>query len=335
MGSRIPLLMKLSHALGRCIAFAGLAALVATLAVAQETYPAKSVTLIVNFPPGGVTDGTFRRLAERFKAETGQSLVIENKAGRGVAPAALANARPDGYTLGVVGRTQMSLYEQLQGRLPYHPVNDFTWISNITSSYFGLYVSAQSPYQSVRDVIRAAKAHPSSIRYGTAFGHGGLSHVPMEEFSRLADITLLHVPLKGDSEAIMLLNQNEIDMVVAGGSAMSFVDAGRLRLLAWLSPQRHPRLPDVPTMRDLGYPVEVVAPVGVGGPKGMPAEHVRYLERTFNKLLTDPQLKSYMDQNYQRVDFMDSRTFTAWATKQLPIEADIVKRFKLASDAKP
>lgn len=327
--------MKFPHALARCIALVGLTLLSSPWVQAQDAYPAKPVTLIVNFPPGGVTDGTFRRLAERFKALTGQALVIDNKPGRGVAAAALANARPDGYTLGVVGRTQLSLYEQLNGRLPYHPVNDFTWVANITSSYFGLYVTAQSPYQSVRDVVRAAKANPSSIRYGTAFGHGGLSHVPMEEFARQADIKMLHVPLKGDSEAVMLLNQNEIDMIVAGGSAMSFVEAGRLRLLAWLSPQRHPRLPEVPTLRDLGYPVEVVAPVGVGGPKGLPVEHVKYLERTFQKLLADPQLKAYMDQNYQRVDFMDSATFTAWAVRQLPIEADIVKRFNLAREPKP
>lgn len=312
-----------------------LAAVAALPAAAQEPFPSRPVTLIVNFPPGGITDGTFRRMSDRFKAMTGQSLIIDNKPGRGVASGALNNARPDGYTIGVLGRTQMSLYEQLNGRLPYHPVNDFTWIANVTSSYFGLYVSAQSPFKSVQDVVKAAKAKPGSIRYGTAFGHGGLSHVPMEEFAQKAGIEMLHVPFKGDSDSIMLLTQNEIDMIVAGGSAMSFVNAGRLRLLAWLSPERNPRLPDVPTMRDLGFPVDVSAPVGIGGPKGMKPEHVKFFDQTFKKLLADPEVQSFMDQNYQRVDYMDSQAFTAWAQKQLPIEKEIVKRFNLANDQKP
>lgn len=304
-------------------------------AVAQAAFPNKPVTLIVNFPPGGVTDTTFRRLADRFKTETGQPLIVDNRPGRGIASAALAMARPDGYTIGIVGRTQLSLYEQLKGKLPYHPVNDFTWIANVTSSYFGLYVSAQSPFKSVQDVVKASKANPGSVRYGTAFGHGGLSHVPMEDFAAAAGIQMLHVPFKGDTDAIMLLSQNEIDMIVAGGSAMPFVDAGRLRLLAWLAPQRNPRLPEVPTMRDLGYAVDVSAPVGVGGPKGMKPEHVKVLEQAFKKLMTDPEIQTFLAQNYQRVDFMDSQAFTAWAQKQLPIEKQIVQRFNLATDRQP
>jgi tripartite-type tricarboxylate transporter receptor subunit TctC len=312
------------------------AALLGGLSVhAQEPFPSKPVTLIVNFPPGGVTDGTFRRLAERFKAVTGESLIILNKPGRGVAAATLAMAKPDGYTLGIIGRTQMSLYEQLKGKQPYHPVNDFTWIANITSSYFGLYVPAKSPYRSVQDLVKAAKAQPNGLRYGTSFGHGGLSHVPMEEFSRATGIQMVHVPFKGDSDAVMTLVQGEIEMIVAGGSAMPFVDEGRLRLLAWLAPQRNPRLPEVPTMRDLGYPIEVIAPVGVGGPKGMDPAQVAYFEKTFRALLDAPEIRSYLDQNYQRVDFMDSKTFTAWAQRQLPIEKEIVQRFNLATDAKP
>lgn len=323
------------HGLNKWLRTAGLlvAALAAAApAIAQDKFPTRPVTLIMNFPPGGVTDATFRRIGDRFKALTGQPLIIDNRPGRGVAAGVLAKARPDGYTIGILGRTQMSLYEQLNGKLPYHPVDDFSWIANVTSSYFGLYVSAQSPYHSVADLIKAAKAQPGAIRYGTAFGHGGLAHVPMEDFARQARIEMLHVPFKGDSDAILLLAQNEIEMVVAGGSAMPFVDGGRLRLLAWLAPARNPRLPDVPTLRDLGFPVEVSAPVGIGGPKGMSPEHVKFYEQTFQKLLTEPEVQSFLAQNYQRVDFVDSRAFLAWAQKQLPVEKDIVKRFNLAND---
>lgn len=315
-------------------ATAAVGAMLGLPALAADKFPVRPVTLLVNFPPGGITDGTFRRLAERFKAMTGQSLIIENKPGRGIASAALAKARPDGYTLGILGRTHMSLYEQLNGKLPYHPVNDFTWIANITSSYFGLYVSAKSPYQSLEDVIAAAKATPGGLRYGTSFGHGGLSHVPMTEFESAAGIEMQHIPFKGDSESIMLLIQGEIDMIVAGGTAIPFVDSGDMRLLAWLSPQRNPRQPDVPTFTDLGYAYQVLAPVGIGGPKGLAPELVGFYEKVFQQLLEDPEILAFLDSNYQRVDFMDGQTFQAWAEKQLPIEKEIVKNFNLANQDK-
>ncbi len=301
---------------------------------AEEKYPVAPVKLIVNFPPGGVTDATFRRIAEGFQAHTGQPLVIENKSGRGLAPATIATARPDGYTIGVMGRTQMSLYHQLNGKVTYDPVEDFTWICNVTSSWFGLYVRADAPWRSLRDVIADAKAKPGQLTYGTAFGHGGLSHVPMEEFSRAAGIQMLHVPFRGDADTAMQLLRGEVDMIVAGGSAMAFVDDKRLRLLAWLTPERHPRLPQVPTFRDNGFPIEVVAPVGIGGPKGMRPEHVAYLEKAFAAVLKDKQVVDFMDRNYQRADFMGSAEFAQWARRQMPIEKQIVAEFNLAEKAK-
>lgn len=327
--------MSFSPSAGLRCALAALALLIgAPPALAADPFPAKPVTLIVNFPAGGVTDGTFRRMATRFKTLTGQPLILDNRPGRGVASAVLANARPDGYTLGVLGRTQLSLYWQLNGRLPYHPVDDFTWIANVTSSYFGLYVPASAPYHTVKDLVAAAKAAPGSIRYGTAFGNGGLTHVPMDDFARAAGIDMLHVPFKGDTDAIMLLRQGGIDMIVAGGTAMPMVDSGHFRLLAWMSPSRNARMPQVPMLRELGYPVEAVAPVGVGGPKGMDPAHVAYYERIFQQLLDDKEVREYLDLNYQRMDFMDSKAFTAWARRQLPIEQEIVKRFNLANDGK-
>lgn len=301
------------------------------LAIADDAFPSKPVTLIVNFPPGGVTDGTFRKISEKFKKSTGQSLIIDNRPGRGLASAALSNARPDGYTIGVIGRNQMALYEQLNGKLSYHPVKDFVWIANITSSYFGLYTSTKSGYSSVGDVIKKAKAKPASLSYGTSFGHGGLSHVPMNDFEKLAGIEMMHVPFKGDVEAIMLASQNEIDLIVAGGTAIPSVESGKIKLLAWLSPTRNPMVPDIPTLKELGYPVEVVAPVGIGGPKGMKPEHVKFFEKVFKEIIEEKDVKDYLAVNYQKIDYMDSAQFTEWANQQFPKEKEIAERFSLNS----
>lgn len=309
------------------------ATLLPGVSAAQDAYPSRPVKLIVNFPPGGVTDATFRKIAERFQVHTGQALVIENKGGRGVAPATLVQAPPDGYTLGVVGRTQLALYHQLSGKLPYDPVEDFTWIANVTSSWFGLYTRAQSNWRSLRDVIADAKAKPGKYTFGTAFGHGGLTHVPMDEFMRASGTEMLHVPFKGDSDSIMQLIRGDVDLIVAGGSAMPFVQDKRLRLLAWLTPNRHPALPEIPTFREFDYPVVVVAPVGIGGPKGMNKAHVARLEGVFATVLKDREVLDFMDRNYQRADFMNSAEFTAWAHRQFPIEKQIVQQFDLVDKA--
>jgi len=297
-------------------------------------YPSRPVKMIVSFPPGGVTDATFRKFADRFQVLTGQPMVIENKPGRGVTPNAIATAAPDGYTIGVVGRSQFSLYYQLNGAVPYKPVDSFTWISSLVSSWFGLYVSATSPYRSVADIVAAAREKPGALSYGTAFGHGGLAHVPMEEFERKAGIKLLHVPFKGDTDSAMQLMRGDIQMMVAGGSAMPLVEDGKLRLVAWLNPTRHPRLTQIPTMRELGYPAtEVIAPVGVGGPRGMNPAHVAFLEQTFRRILSEKEIAEFLERNYQREDYMNSAQFTEWANRQQPIEKQIVERFNLAEKA--
>ena len=306
-----------------------------SLTHAQAAYPAKPIKLILSFPAGGVTDITFRRVADRFQALTGQTMLIENRPGRGVAANALAASEPDGYTVGIVGRSHLSLHHQLKNGLPYPPVDGFTWISGITSSWFGLYVSASSPHKTVQDLIAAAKAKPGDIKYGTAFGHGGLAHVPMEEFSRAAGIQLLHVPFKGDNESVIQLVRGEIDVIVAGGSVMPFVQDGKLRLVAWLNGVRHPRLTQVPTLREAGFPIEINAIVGVGGPRGMNPAHVALLEQTFKRILEEKDMQEFLDRNYQRPDFIASAAFTDWARKQLPIERQIVERFNLVDPATP
>jgi tripartite-type tricarboxylate transporter receptor subunit TctC len=262
-------------------------------------------------------------------------MVLENRPGRGVAANAIAMAEPDGYTIGIVGRSHLSLHHQLRNGLAYQPVDGFTWISGITSSWFGLYVSAASPYKSVSDIITAAKAKPDNLKYGTAFGHGGLAHVPMEDFSKLAGIQMLHVPFKGDNESVLQLIRGDIDMIVAGGSAMPFVQDGKLRLVAWLNGARHPRLTQIPTLRELGYPVEISAIVGVGGPRGMNPAHVALLEQTFKRILEEKEILDFLDRNYQKPDFIASAPFTEWARKQLPIEKRIVDRFNLQAELSP
>lgn len=301
------------------------------LAQSADTYPSRPIKVLVNFPAGGVTDATFRKLADRFNALSKQQMVIENRPGRGVTSAALAIAPNDGYTLGLIGRGHMALHPILGGKLTYNPVTDFTWIAGLTSSWFGLFVPANSPIKTVADIVAAAKAKPDELKYGTSFGHGGVAHVPMEEFEQQAGIKMTHIPFRGDSDAIMQLVRGELEMIVAAGTAIPFVEDGRLRLVAWMTPQRHPRFNNVPTFREVGYPIEVEAPISLGGPKGMPPARVAYLQDMMERVLKDAELLAFMDRNYQRTEFKTSAELTAWAPKQFEIEVDIVKRFNLTA----
>lgn len=298
-----------------------------------QAYPARPVKMIVSFPAGGVTDLSVRRIAERFQQLHGQTMIIENRPGRGVASAAVAQAQPDGYTIGIIGRSQLILHHLLRGALPYHPVDSFTWISALMGSWFGIYVKADSPWRSMADVIQAARARPGALRYGTAFGHGGLAHAPMEELERKAGVNMTHIPFRGDPDSLLQLARGEIEFTIAAGSGIPFVQDGRLRLIAWMNPTRNPKWPDVPTLRELGYPYEVTAVVGVGGPKGMNPAHVAFLENAFRTILAERETQDFLDGIYQRPDFMGSAAFTEWARRQLPLEKEIVDRFNLAEGA--
>ena len=294
-----------------------------------QSYPTRPVRLLVGFPPGGVTDATMRKIAEKFQQLTGQPMVIENRPGRGVATQTLVNAEPDGHTLGVLGKNHMTLYWMQGGKLPYDPVADLTYISALLGSWFGVAVLSSSPYKSVADLVTAAKVGVEKVSYGTSFGPGGLTHVPMSIFESLAGVRMLHVPFKGDAESTQAMMAGILDVAVVAGSIVPHVQSGKARLLAWLAEKRHPRFPEVPTFKELGYPAEAHAVVGIGGPKGLSPAVVAYLDRTFERILDDREVLDFLDRLYQRPDFRPYPWFTEWAKRNLIEEKEIVERFGL------
>lgn len=296
---------------------------------AAENYPSRPVTLLLPFPPGGVTDATMRKIGERFTAITGQNMIILNRPGRTNALSTLVNAEPDGYTLSLVGRSQMITSWMLGDAMPFDPIKDFTWIDTLVSSWFGLFVNADSPYKTLDDLIAAARAKPGAISYGTAFGVGGLTHAPMHEFAKEAGIELLHVPFKGDAETLRSLMGKDVDAVVAAGSGMPYVDSGRMRLLAWVSGKPHPKYPDVKTLKQLGYDVEAYSIVGLGGPAGMDPALVQRISGLFQQILHEPETEAFMLSVFQSPATSSPEAFSEWAKNQLDKERVILDEFGL------
>lgn len=303
-------------------------------ALAQAFPSAKPVTLYVTFPAGGVTDITMRTLAEHFKRITGQSMVIENRPGGGstVALNALRQQKPDGYTLSVIGRGAMTTYWVQEGKIGFNPVDEFTYISGVAGSYFALVARADQPYKTIAELVAFAKANPGKLTFGT-IGHGQFTHQPMAEFMQLAGIDLRHVPFKGDSDTLNNVVGGHLELAVTGGSFQPFVESGKVRILGFLTDKRVARFPDAPTFTEAGYPVRAHVVVGIGGPKGMDPQVVKYLDNTFRQITEDADFRATLDKMHQTTQYISHEDFTAWSKKQFLVERDVVERFNLRAAA--
>jgi len=273
--------------------------LMLALAVAAfaDDYPSRPITVIVPFPPGGSSDIVMRLVAHKVSESTGQTIIIENRPGAAgnVAAMAIKNAPPDGYLL-MMGHTgthaiNASLYPDLK----FDPVKDFQPITALISFNNILVVPEASPAKSVADLVALAKTKPEGLSYGSqGIGTGG--HLLGVLFAKHAGIKLIHVPYRGIAPAVTDTVAGRMDMLFASYVSMGAqVEAGRLRMLAIASTQRHPKIQDVPTMGEAGYPdVQKQQWFGLFAPAGTPMPVVKKLNAEFVKALNDDEVKRQM-----------------------------------------
>src|SRR4051794_2095027 len=239
-------------------------------AVAQS-WPAKSVTFIVPFSPGGGTDITARTLAAKLTSRWGQSVVVENRSGAGgiLGADAVAKARPDGYTLLIANVGTQSINPYLYPKLPYNPEQAFAPISLVCELPFVLMGSPKLPAASVKELVAYAKAYPEKVTYASS-GLGGSPHLTAEIFQSVTGTKLTHIPYKGGGPAMADLMAGHVDILFASvleGSGN--IKAGKLKGLAVTHAKRNPALPDVPTIAEAGAPggesgswIALLAPAG-------------------------------------------------------------------------
>jgi tripartite-type tricarboxylate transporter receptor subunit TctC len=261
--------------------------MVAAPAVAQD-YPVKPITLIVPWPAGGSTDIAMRAIADSASKHLGQPVTIDNKAGGGgtVGPATMAaTAKPDGYTISQIPITVFRL--PLMQQVSWDASKDFSYIVHLTGYTFGITTSAESQFKTWADVVAFAKANPGKVTYATP-GTGTSLHVGMEQIATMAGIKLTQVPFKGGAETnAAVLGQHTMLQADSTGWR-PLVDAGKLRLLMVWTDKRSPNFPDVPTLRESGYPFVYDSPFGIAGPKGMDPKIVAKLHDAFKKAIEDP-----------------------------------------------
>ena len=271
---------------------------VALAALAQD-WPTRPVRIIVPFAPGGATDIPARLIAPKLQEALGQPIVIENRTGAGgiVGIQAAAQSQPDGYTMLMATNGELVMNPSIYPKLPYDPFKDFIPVSIMLESPMLLVTSASSPYNSLADIISAAKAKPGAVTYATA-GTGSTSHVLTEMLAQQAGIKLLHVPYKGGAPASAATASGEVNMGLLNlGSAVNFVKSGKAKALAVTSARRNANFPDWPTAVEAGVPgfVEHIW-IGMAAPAGVPRAVVERMSAEVAKALKAPEVRERLVQ---------------------------------------
>ena len=259
-------------------------------AVAAESgYPTRPIELTVGYSPGAWTDIGARLIAESAKKSLGQEIVVVNKpggAGR-LAMTFASKGKPDGYSLTVVTDSSVVL-EPLREKVPYQPLEDFTFISQFGVLDFGVVVLPDSPLRTFKDIVDFARANPDKLTMGTP-GVGSQNHVVFEALSRLENIKIRLVPFSGAALAITNLLGGHLMVASTGPSVYaSHVKAKTLKLLAVLSEERVEGYPDVPTLKELGFPLIFQGRHIIVGPKNMERGIVDKLVQAFGKAMESP-----------------------------------------------
>jgi len=249
---------------------------------------AKTLRIIVPFPPGGSTDILARALGPKLTQSLGQTVVIDNKAGAGgsLGAAEAAKADPDGNTLLMGHIGTLAVNPSLYPKLPYDPLKSFVPVAYVARVPNVLVVNAASPIRSLKDLVEAARAKPGQLTYSSG-GNGSAAHITFESFKLKARIFMAHIPYRGTAPSITDVIGGQVDCTFTGAPAViPHVRSGRLRALAVSSAQRLAALPDVPTVAESGYPgFEADQWYGLVAPAGTPANVVARLNAEVNKAL--------------------------------------------------
>ncbi len=297
-----------------------------------QAYPSKPITLIVPWPAGGSTDISMRAIARGAEKHLGQPIIIDNKGGASgtLGPATMAaTAKPDGYTISQIPITIFRLPLMKNQKVSWNPDTDFTYIVHLTGYAFAVGVRGESPFKKWQDVIDFAKANPGKVSYGTP-GAGTSLHIGMELIAGQAGIQLTHVPFKGDGEQRAAVLGGHIDMAVGGSGLVPFVGDGTMRALMIWTKERAKAWPDVPTLKDLGYPWVFDSPFGVAGPKGMDPKIVQILHDAFKKSLDDPETIAVLDKFFMVPNYADQKGYLEIIKQTTAYEQQALERIGLA-----
>jgi len=268
-----------------------LAALSSAAGALAQTYPAKPIRLVVPFSPGGAADLTARTLGQKMSEQLGQPIVIDNKPGaNGVLGIdAVAKSAPDGYTILLTDRGSLAVNPSLYTKLPYDSLKDFAYIGIVTDGPYVLVANPKLDVKTPQELVALSKAKPGTLSYAS-YGVGSMPQLNLEAFNQQMGTDMLHVPYKGAGPAAQAAVAGDVSVTIAAVPAVQgFIKDGRLRALAVGSDKRFAVLPDVPTMKELGAPGDILVPTyfALLAPAGTPPAIVEKLNAEMKKAIAD------------------------------------------------
>jgi len=310
------------------VAGSAAAALAGRSAYAQDAYPSRPITLINPFPPGGAADVVGRPFAAALEPIIKQPVVIDTKAGAAGAVGAqfAAHAKPDGYILlvHIVSISGFAEMDKLFDRQPKFTRADFIPIARLTEGPMVLVVNDQTPYKTLKDLVDDAKKRPNEIVFSSSGLYGAL-HLPLALFLKSAGLQMRHLPTNGGGPALTaILGNNSQVLATSIAAANAQIRAGKLRALACFSEKRAASLPDVPTMKELGYDVLFSLWVGLFAPKGTPDTIIDKLRTESKKAADTDQFKKAIDNIGDVVAYLDKPEFAKfWDEDSKRVEAAV------------
>ena len=294
---------------------AGLLSVIAFNAFAA--YPDKSIKFLVPWPPGGATDQVARLLVQPLTKELGVSVFVENKGGAGgnIGTQAFLQDKPDGYSILMATSSTNAAGPHLFANQGFDPAKDFTPVVLVCTIPNIMVVPASSPWNSLKDLMNDAKQNPGKFTYGSA-GIGASQHLAGAQFKTVTGLDIRHVPYKGSGPAALDLMAGHIDMMMDTGS-MANIKGGKLKALGVASEKRIPELPNVPTMKEAGAPMVANAWYGVMLPAGAPKDVTEKLNKAFNKVLKDPEVRKSLQGIGAQVDGGSVAEFTKFSQSEI------------------
>ncbi|MGA2956136.1 MAG: tripartite tricarboxylate transporter substrate binding protein [Thermodesulfobacteriota bacterium] len=276
-----------------------------------QDFPTRPVEVIVGFAPGGGTDLTARAVANYATKYFGQPFIVVNKAGASgtIASQYVATAKPDGYTLLTAGGSETTTAGHFR-KLPFHPLNDFEPVICIVGQQIGLSVKTDSPWKTIQEFIADAKKNPEKYSYATS-GIGSLYHAAVLVLEKNTGIRLRHVPFKGGAETLSALLGGHVDVAIsAPDEAYALIEGGRVRSLVTFSGKRSKLIPNVPTLKEVGYDFFMENMKGLVAPKGTPKPIILKIHDGVKKMMNeDAGFKDSLDKVKLEINYMSSEDF--------------------------
>ena len=297
--------------------------------LAQTEYPSKPINYLIGYPPGGLSDLTGRALAEGAEKVLKQPVIVVNKPGASssLEMALLAQAKPDGYTIGGIPSTATVIMPHVQ-KVNYDPLKDFTYIINCFNYAAALVVRTESPWKNFKEFVDYARKNPNVVKYGT-YGAYGTTTLVMEALGKQLGVQWDTVPFKADADAVVGLLGAHITAAASASMYAPQVRAGQLRILVMMSQKRSPEFPEVPTLKELGYNMVAEGFVGVGGPKGLPELIVSKLEQAFTQAVKHPGYLELIKKLALVEDYKSSKEVPKFIAESFHLHGELIHKVGL------